>query len=465
MRLLFTIAFRNLFRQKGRSILIGSGVCVAVIYMMLTSSLTRGLYSNVIDKIVESNILGHVTVNILEKDGSKTKSIIRDKDMMVSFIKDKMPDVKEVREAVNTNVFAVGNGEGSMLRLSGVSAPSIETISDIDVISGSLAPFSKGSLENPLILEKHMAETLNVMVGDIVKVRLNTVYGQVQTAQLNLAAIVEYKNPFMSAYMPAAIPFKSLKEIMGYKPNETQSLYITLKTLNKSDEMIFHADKLYKALLQEIPLLGNKSEVDTSSYITGSFPKSWKLADRTYSQAAHEKKLRNIRKMSYNGSIVDVASMQEYDNDTFNGEKGAESIGFIALLIVVSIILVGILNTMRMTIRERTNEIGTVRAIGMQRKTVTRSLVTEVILLSIFAVIIGIFAAIGLMDLISIAQFHPTDLNFSVILNNGHLVFKIPVASIVFNILLVLFLLVISAWLPARKAAKKTVAEALGHNE
>jgi ABC-type lipoprotein release transport system permease subunit len=84
MRLTLLIAFRNIFRQKSRTILIGSGVCVAVIYMILSGALTRGLYSNVIAKIVESNLYGHVSVNIYEKDGLKTRSIIRDKDKIIA---------------------------------------------------------------------------------------------------------------------------------------------------------------------------------------------------------------------------------------------------------------------------------------------------------------------------------------------------------------------------------------------
>lgn len=431
----------------------GSGICVAVIYMILINALTEGLYSNVINKMVESNILGHLTVNITEKDGSTGRAIIRDMDAMISMIKEKIPNIKDVKEMVNTYTFAIGNNHGSMLRLSGINAQSVGAISDIVVLSGDLKPFINGGVENPLILEKNRAEELKVKPGDIVKVRLNTIYGQVQTAQLNLVAIVEYKNPFMSAYMPGAIPLTTLKALMGYQQHETQQLNIELKTLYKSDEMIIAADQLHREFLSE------------TDFITKVIGKYWKLAERTYSQTDHEKKQMEIRRTSYNGSIIDIASMQEYDAETFNGEKNAAATAFIAMLIVISIILVGILNTMRMNIRERTVEIGTVRAIGMQRKTVIRTLVAEVILLSIFSTVIGIFATGGLMELFSMIQFHPTDLNFSVILNNGRLVFKIPVATTVFNILLVLFLLILSAWLPARKATRKTVADALGHYE
>lgn len=453
MRLILLIAFRNLFRQKSRTILMGSGICVAVIYMILVNALTEGLYSNVINKMVESNILGHITLNIIEKDGSTGRTIIRDKEAIISMIKEKLTNIKDIRESVTTYTFAIGNGQGSMLRLGGINGKAVETVSDIAVLSGSLKPFIDGSIENPLILEKNSAAELKVKPGDIVKVKLNTIYGQVQTAILNVVAIVEYKNPFMGNYMPGAIPLNRLKELMGFKQNETQRLNIVLGKLHKSDETIVAADQLHKEILTE------------TDFITNMLGKPWKLADRTYSQADHEKKQRGIRRASYKGSIFDVVSMQEYDAMVFNGEKNAAATAFIAMLIVISIILVGILNTMRMNIRERTIETGTVRAIGMQRKTVIRTLVAEVILLSIFSTVIGVLAAAGLMELFSMIQFHPTDMNFSVILNNGRLVFKIPVSTTVSDILLVLCLLMFSVWLPARKATRKTVAQALGHYE
>lgn len=454
MKLIVLIAFRNLFRQKSRSILLGLGICVAVVYMILVNALTEGLYSNIINKMVESNILGHLTVNITEKDGSTGRAMVRDKDAMISMIKKKVPNVKKVRESVSTYAFAIGNGQGSMLKLSGIYVPSIETISDISVISGDLKPFMNGSVKNPLILEKNRAEELKVKPGDIVRVKLNTVYGQVQTAQLSLVAIVEYKNPFMSAYIPGALPLNILKDIMGYQQHETQRLNIELKILKNSDEIIIAADQLHRKFLSE-----------DDHPITDSLSKTWKLAERTYSQTDYEKKRRGIRRTSYKGSILDIASMQEFDEDTFNSEKGAAATAFIALLIVISIILVGILNTTRMNIRERMNEIGTVRAIGMQRKTVVQTLVAEVFLLSIFSVMLGIGVAYGLMELISIMQFHPSNLSFSVFLNNGHLALKVPMKSTIFNILLVMFLLILATWLPTRKATKRSVAQALGHYE
>jgi putative ABC transport system permease protein len=556
--------------------------------MILGESFGNGLFSNIINKQVESNILAHVSVNMTEKDNSTSRAIVRDKDAMIKKIKDSMPNVKDVKEDLFTEVFAIGNGQGSILRLTAISEKSIDMISDMELLSGDLSKFKEVSIENPLILEFNMAEDLNVKVGDTVRVRLNTIYGQIQTAQLNLVAIVEFKNPLMALFMRGILPLNLLKELMGYQQHEIQGLNIELERLNKSNETIAFADQLHKALMPEPVIIegtfrakgkscqgamagiqsdkasidkyqryihvldGNidmmkqeKGEIHISnsmaqmlglapgSYINFSYqPKykeenvelnlkiagiiddpdvgiphlafidaksfyrtylnnlpedyigkmdkilsnienplvpafthSWKRAERTYTRVEYEKKLRDIRRSSFNGCVLDVVTMQETDEDIFRYEYAKNIFGHCTNLIVLSIILVGISNTMRMNIRERIREIGTVRAVGMQQRMVIQTLVTEVGLLCIFSALLGIFLAYVLMELSSFITVNVSDANLYVFFKDGHPAFKTPLVPVAINIMFTFLLIITAVWVPARKAAKKPVAEALGHYE
>ena len=135
------------------------------------------------------------------------------------------------------------------------------------------------------------------------------------------------------------------------------------------------------------------------------------------------------------------------------------------MLIIFSITLMGLLNTIRMNIRERTQEIGTVRAVGMQKRMVVLTLVTEIGLLAVFAALFGIILSNITMDLLSMITFHPTDINFTIMLDNGHLKFIPTIKTYATNIFIIILLTILAAWLPSRKAVKKSVAEALGHYE
>jgi putative ABC transport system permease protein len=140
-------------------------------------------------------------------------------------------------------------------------------------------------------------------------------------------------------------------------------------------------------------------------------------------------------------------------------------LGFASLIVILSIILAGVLNTVRMNIRERIREIGTVRAVGMQKKLVIRTLVVEVGLLAVLSSLLGILASSGLMDLASLITFPTNDINFALMLDDGHIVFKPAIKVIIINTFVTISLIMLAAWFPARKAAKMPIGEALGHYE
>jgi ABC-type antimicrobial peptide transport system permease subunit len=71
-------------------------------------------------------------------------------------------------------------------------------------------------------------------------------------------------------------------------------------------------------------------------------------------------------------------------------EGALNLITLIAVLVLFFIILIGVVNTLRMTIRERTREIGTNRAIGMQAYDVRNTFLFETFFLAFFACITGI---------------------------------------------------------------------------
>ena len=589
MKLILLIAFRNLFRQKARSLFMGLGICLGVMIMIIGYSFSKGISLNVVNQGVEANLFGHFMVNMMEKNGQAGMAIIRDRDKMVTTIKERLENIRDVREALSARVFAVGNRQGRILRLTGFAEPYENMLKGLTLLEGDFSGFKTGEVENPLILARHLAESLNVKVGDIVRIRLNTIYDQIQTARLNLVAIVEIKNPLMNAAIPGALPLDALKEILGYQPNEAGSLNIVLNKLDKTSDIVTYADDLHERLLPEpISISGifHAEEISVNGGVTGiqsnkaaidlfkehinlpdvvieafmsssgkaligkslaykldispgeevlflynqkfnnqrielsldvagiiddsderipyvaflngkdfyktylnNLPEkiidfsydrisnsgsplmpvlahSWKLADRTYTDVDLTKKQRDRRRNDTSSSpIMDVITLQEAATDFFKQESAINLISLVAMLIIFSITLIGLLNTIRMNIRERTQEIGTVRAVGMQKRMVVLTLVTEIGLLAIFAALFGIILSYITMDLLSMITFSSTDLNITLMLDNGHIKFIPTINTYAINIFIIIILTILAAWLPARKAVKKPVAEALGHYE
>jgi putative ABC transport system permease protein len=117
----------------------------------------------------------------------------------------------------------------------------------------------------------------------------------------------------------------------------------------------------------------------------------------------------------------------------------------LALSVVVS--LFGIVNTLVLTVFERTREIGMLRAIGMTRRQVRRMIRHESVITALIGGMLGIVLGVVLGALL-VARIEFID-------------FTLPVASlIVFTIATIAVGIIAAVW-PARRAARLNVLEAL----
>jgi len=123
---------------------------------------------------------------------------------------------------------------------------------------------------------------------------------------------------------------------------------------------------------------------------------------------------------------------------------------YVLLALAVVIALIGIVNTLMLSVFERTHEIGLLRAVGMRRRQVRLMIRSEAVILSLFGAIIGVVVGTGL------------GVAFAASLKNqGITDIVVPVSSlIVFLFISALLGLGAASW-PARRAAKLDVLAAI----
>jgi putative ABC transport system permease protein len=230
-----------------------------------------------------------------------------------------------------------------------------------------------------------------------------------------------------------------------------------------NEEMVFvHADQMYATFFPLLPKFA--ANLNRQSPLFPLLIKEWTLLERSSDRTALQKKYKDLEDIKWRGAILDVNTMYELASDVLKLEQVMNIVTLVAVLVLFFIILIGVVNTLRMTIRERTREIGTVRAIGMQRNDVRWSFVTEVLLLSLFASLVGIVLAFVAMQLLSLYTFN-TEGILTMFLVSKHLYFLPTITDIGQNLLIILVITFLTAFFPAARAAKLSVAEALRHFE
>jgi ABC-type lipoprotein release transport system permease subunit len=229
------------------------------------------------------------------------------------------------------------------------------------------------------------------------------------------------------------------------------------------DELvILHPQALIETSMTAVPKI--PIQVDRNSQLFPLTVKEWSLLEMSPDQDSWFKKYQNLGETDWHGRVLDVATMYALASNILSMEYALNLITLVAVLVLFFIILIGVVNTLRMTIRERTREIGTTRAIGMQRSDVRLSFIFEVVFLTFFASLAGIAISFGIMFLLGLQEIQGVGM-FSMFLVDHHLHFLPTWSDIVINLMIILVISGLTAFFPANRAAQLSVAEALRHYE
>jgi putative ABC transport system permease protein len=149
---------------------------------------------------------------------------------------------------------------------------------------------------------------------------------------------------------------------------------------------------------------------------------------------------------------VQAQTLEELQNEVADQINGLLNIitGLLGLAIVIA--LLGVTNTMTLSVFERTREIGLLRAIGLQRIETRWMIRSEASIIAVFGavlgVVIGVFFGWAIIQALS---------------DEGFSSFVVPFQSIVVWIAITGFLGIVFASLPAWRASKLNVLEAISY--
>jgi putative ABC transport system permease protein len=120
----------------------------------------------------------------------------------------------------------------------------------------------------------------------------------------------------------------------------------------------------------------------------------------------------------------------------------------VALAVIIA--LIGIANTLALSVFERTRELGLVRAVGMSRRQLRRMVRFEAALVATFGATLGV--GLGLVFGFGVVAALPASFASGV---------SVPIVQITVLVLVAAGAAVAAAWLPARRAGRLDVLDAI----
>jgi ABC-type lipoprotein release transport system permease subunit len=156
-----------------------------------------------------------------------------------------------------------------------------------------------------------------------------------------------------------------------------------------------------------------------------------------------------------------VEPWQVFAASFYNAMKADQQGTWIMILIIVLIVSVGVLNTVLMTVLERTREYGVLRAVGVRPAQVSRLVVYEVLVMAVGSVMVGLVLALALNYWLSqTGVYYGTSFTYGGV-EFSRVYSEMNVRSYVIPALTVLVSAVFVSLFPAVKAARTLPAKAM----
>ncbi len=267
-----------------------------------------------------------------------------------------------------------------------------------DILAGF--PFTAGKVPAPgdrdaILISSVTASDLQVSVGDELLVSIPSARGRTNTAELIVRGIYTESSFFgFTAYLHRE-KLNALREVPAARVNEI-GVYLETPAADEKRAAALLTEELRAAGLPTFPVLADRNEYETASRA----PRE----QREYGVVTLQAQLAQITDLITALTIVSGA----------------------VVALFLGIVIIGVSNTWTMVVWERTREVGTLRALGLQRAGTVAVFLMEAAFLGLTTVFFGVF--LGVLTLQGVHNWVPFAPNAATTLffTEGHLPFDLP---------------------------------------
>lgn len=401
--MLLALAWRNIWRNKKRSLIIMSAIAVGLLCGLFASSVMFGMGDSVINSTINRD-LGHIQIHSAKFEDDK---LITDTIPNAEQIIKNLGSIKNI-VGITPRIVIEGMGSSATtsngLRIVGIIPDEEKTVTSIhnQIIEGK---YFQENGKNQIIVGQKLAENLGIRLKSKIVLSFQDLDGSIIYGAFRIVGIFKTESSIFD------------KSNVFIRQNDILSLI--------NSKPIYH----------EIVIRMNTAQ-NVDSVYSNLKTKYSNLSVESWKQLAPELKLMD--------------EMMGFQLNIFLG-------------IILFALLFGITNTMLMSVMERVREFGVLMAIGMKRRRVFTMIITETVSLSIVAAVIGMILAALLINYfgsqgINLSAFEEGMSAWSI---SPILQPSLPINFYISITIMVLITAILSAIYPAIKAIKLIPAQAI----
>jgi ABC-type lipoprotein release transport system permease subunit len=330
----FKLAFRNLNRNRRRSILSGLAVSLGLALLMLIAAVIHGEMEGSVGKTIQL-VSGHIQIRssgyVDGKSSLKWADLVADPEKVIADL-EAVPQIKDLIKVATPRLYA------SAIVSSGNDSIGVQLIG-VDPLSAANDPFSQGLTsgafitaedDSGIVIGQLLADKLKIKVGDSMSLLVNTSNGDVSQQNFTVRGLYTTHTP---SYDESTIlmPLAKTQAITSTQ-NHASAIFILLKDRNQADAVA----------------------------------------------------------AAIKGSGYQVKTWQDMNQLLLDTETLANSFMIVIYLIVLAITATVIVNTLIMSVFERTREIGILAALGMKSRNIMSLFMAEATILAVGGIAFGV---------------------------------------------------------------------------
>jgi ABC-type lipoprotein release transport system permease subunit len=386
--MLLRIAFLSLWQHRRRTGVLMTCIALVTALMVLMLGVGEGMNRSLVESST-TLMSGHINVaGFFKVTAGQAAPVVTHAPEVLATIRKEVLELTYIASRGRGWAKVVSETGSTMIGLAGVDITQEQGLmKTLRVKEGKLEDLSK---PGSIMLFEEQAANLNVRVGDALTISAPTPRGTNNTVDVTIVAVV--KGMGMMSQFSCFMNEATLRQLYQLKDDTTGALQIYLPTSDLVEV------KKVQARLREGLIKAGYTMMDDD-------PRAFFF------------KFENVSREPWVGQRLDLTNWHDEVSFVAWTVDLMSALSFFLGAVLLQVIGVGIMIVMWISIRERTREIGTLRAIGMQKTSVLLMFLTEGFLLGLLATLAG--AVLGVV--------------LSLVLNSSHVPLPVGVQFVLLS--------------------------------